>query len=169
MVLTSLKETFATISIRPIGTITAPFGEVSVVHKTPHLGIDFACTKGLELTSPFEGIVSSVRDYGNVNLGRSVFIKLENGYQIAFGHLSEIKTKVGQFVHTGDVIGLCGSTGRSTGNHLHFSTFDTVGRAIDPETIWFGYKIGFEYFCNKTIAAFSYFTDASSLISTINI
>jgi murein DD-endopeptidase MepM/ murein hydrolase activator NlpD len=55
-----------------------------------------------------------------------------NGLATRYGHLSEIDVKVGQFVHIGEVIGKIGSTGRSTGPHLHYET-RINGEAVDPQ------------------------------------
>ena len=55
-----------------------------------------------------------------------------NGLATRYGHLSKILVKAGQTVHIGDVIGLIGSTGRSTGPHLHYET-RINGEAVDPQ------------------------------------
>ena len=55
-----------------------------------------------------------------------------NGLATRYGHLSKIRVKVGQTVRIGEVIGLIGSTGRSTGPHLHYET-RINGEAVDPQ------------------------------------
>ena len=65
--------------------------------------------------------------YGNV-----VRINHGNGYETVFAHLSAIKVQVGDTVKSGDVLGLLGSTGRSTGPHLHYEV-QRNGQRLDPE------------------------------------
>ena len=55
-----------------------------------------------------------------------------NGFATRYGHLSEINVKSGQLVRVGDVVGRIGSTGRSTGPHLHYET-RVNGEAVDPQ------------------------------------
>jgi murein DD-endopeptidase MepM/ murein hydrolase activator NlpD len=94
-----------------------------------HAGIDLAAPTGTPVHATADGIVSRAEiasDYGNLvqlNHGASV--------QTRYGHLSRILVKAGQSVHRGDVIALVGSTGRSTGSHLHYEV-RVAGRAIDP-------------------------------------
>ena len=64
--------------------------------------------------------------------GKVVRISLKSGYEILFAHLSEIDVKNGQTVNSGDIIGKLGSTGRSTGPHLHYEVRKN-GMPIDPE------------------------------------
>ena len=64
--------------------------------------------------------------------GKAIDVDHGNGYSTRYGHLSAIDVKVGQTVHVGQIIGRVGSTGRSTGPHLHYET--RIGRdAVDPE------------------------------------
>ena len=64
--------------------------------------------------------------------GNMVEINHGNGLASRYGHLSQIDVKVGQFVRIGEVIGRIGSTGRSTGPHLHYET-RINGEAVDPQ------------------------------------
>lgn len=120
----------------PIGYITAPYGDVNSVHLEPHKGIDLYCPIGTELHAPLDGIVNRVVDYGNSSLGKAIFVKLNDGRQFVFGHLSEFKVHAGQVIHKGDLLGISGSTGRSTGGHLHFGAFDKYGHFINPEELF---------------------------------
>lgn len=67
--------------------------------------------------------------------GQTVIIQHEGGYESLYGHLSGLSVKPGQQVKAGDVIGAVGSTGRSTGPHLHF-TVEKNGTAINPMTFF---------------------------------
>jgi murein DD-endopeptidase MepM/ murein hydrolase activator NlpD len=83
-----------------------------------HAGMDFHGLMGEKVRSTASGKViwaSRFQGYGNC-----VRIAHANGYQTLYGHLSEINVKDGQPVQAGDVIGLIGSTGHSTGPHLHY-------------------------------------------------
>jgi murein DD-endopeptidase MepM/ murein hydrolase activator NlpD len=64
--------------------------------------------------------------------GRAVDIDHGNGLSTRYGHLSSIDVRVGQSIKTGQIIGKVGSTGRSTGPHLHYET-RLRGEAIDPQ------------------------------------
>jgi len=85
---------------------------------TPHRGLDFVGSFQAKIISPSPGKVVLARrfsDYGN-----AIVIDHGNGVTTRYGHLSKIKVQEGQRVVMGEVIGLQGSTGRSTGNHLHY-------------------------------------------------
>lgn len=115
-----------------IGTISAGYGVVSKIHPNGHTGIDYAVPLHTPLHAPYDGIVTAVRDYGNHSLGKAVFVQKEDGTLYVLGHLSDIKVKIGQKIQHGDLLGLSGSTGRSTGPHLHYGEFGTNGMPIDP-------------------------------------
>lgn len=83
-----------------------------------HAGIDIRAEKGSEILSATEGIVVSANWDGGY--GKCVKIKFDNDYEIRYGHLSKINVYKGQKVKKGEVIGIIGSTGLSTGTHLHF-------------------------------------------------
>lgn len=83
-----------------------------------HDGMDFASPVGTAVYATADGTVTIAEYYGNYgNL-----IEIDNGYNYTtrFAHLSEIGVKPGQVVHRGDFIGRVGSTGKSTGPHLHY-------------------------------------------------
>jgi murein DD-endopeptidase MepM/ murein hydrolase activator NlpD len=95
-----------------------------------HTGIDLRGEIGEPAHATAAGrvtIASREGGYGNM-----VEINHGNGLATRYGHLSKILVKVGQTVHIGDVIGLIGSTGRSTGPHLHYET-RINGEAVDPQ------------------------------------
>ena len=98
-------------------------------HGRQHQGIDLPYPVGTPVYATFDGKVrlsDYVGGYGNL-----VIIRHANGLETFYGHLSESKVRPGDWVHAGDVIGLGGSTGRSTGPHLHYET-RYKGCAFDP-------------------------------------
>ncbi len=95
-----------------------------------HNGIDIAGNTGDPVTAAFDGVIEDagvVSGYGNM-----IKIKHEDGLETLYGHLSSINVKKGQEIKKGDVIGEVGSTGRSTGPHLHFE-LRSKGTPINPE------------------------------------
>lgn len=84
---------------------------------TVHKGIDFSAAKGTPIMASKSGTVefASFGGYGN-----AVVIRHEDGLWILYGHMDSILTTVGAHVQQDQVIGKVGSTGDSTGNHLHF-------------------------------------------------
>lgn len=114
--------------------ITSKFGEISKVHPRPHTGIDLAYPEGTPLQSIGNAVVDRIVDYGNENVGKGVILRLADGKEVIYGHLSEIKVKVGQMVSDGQIIGLSGNTGHSTGPHLHLGLKEN-GQFIDPSPL----------------------------------
>ena len=95
-----------------------------------HTGIDLRGEIGEPAHATAAGKVSIAGREGGY--GNMVEINHGNGLATRYGHLSEIDVKVGQFVRIGEVIGKIGSTGRSTGPHLHYET-RVNGEAVDPQ------------------------------------
>lgn len=83
-----------------------------------HTGIDIEAPYGSKVVATADGVVEMAGYYGEY--GKTVLIRHPSGYMTLYGHLSEISVKVGQEVKAGQVIGRVGSTGRSTGPHLHY-------------------------------------------------
>lgn len=83
-----------------------------------HNGIDLAVDSGTPVVASAKGIV--IQAGWNDSYGISVYIEHENGTVTRYAHLSEASVSVGQAVEQNQIIGLSGSTGRSTGPHLHF-------------------------------------------------
>ena len=98
-------------------------------HGRRHQGIDLPYPTGTPVYAAFDGRVR-VSDYVG-GYGNLVIIRHANGLETFYGHCSERKVKAGDWVNAGDVIALGGSTGRSTGPHLHFET-RYKGLAFDP-------------------------------------
>jgi murein DD-endopeptidase MepM/ murein hydrolase activator NlpD len=95
-----------------------------------HTGLDFRAAMGDPVRVTANGKVASSGWAGGY--GRMVEIDHGNGLSTRYGHLSEINVKVGDVVKIGQVIGAVGSTGRSTGPHLHYET-RIDGEAVDPQ------------------------------------
>ena len=109
--------------------VYSPFG---YRHGRRHMGVDLPLKTGQPVYAAFSGRVrlSKVyRGYGNL-----VVIRHENGLETFYGHLSKRLVEAGDWVSAGDVIGLGGSTGRSTGPHLHFEV-RYQGYAFDPQWV----------------------------------
>lgn len=95
----------------------------------PHLGVDLAAPMGTPIAATSDGIVTRSGWTGGYGLA----VELDNGggVQTRFGHMSRLNVVPGEQVHTGEVIGFVGSTGLSTGPHLHYEV-RVNGRAINP-------------------------------------
>ena len=99
-------------------------------HRRRHQGVDLPLQTGTPVYAAFSGkvrLAKYYRGYGNL-----VVLRHENGLETFYGHLSKIIVSEDQWVDAGSIIGLGGSTGRSTGPHLHFET-RYKGYAFDPE------------------------------------
>lgn len=117
-----------------------------------HNGIDLNLNTGDPVYAAFDGKVRMCQ-YDRGGYGYYVVIRHHNGLETVYGHLSNFLVRENQNVKAGDPIGLGGSTGRSTGPHLHFET-RFLGRAIDPSRI-----IDFE---NKVCHRDTYVVNTSS-------
>lgn len=100
--------------------------------KSYHTGIDMACPQGTPILASNSGTVSFA-GFSNI-YGNYVIINHPNGYQTLYGHMSKIIAKKGQWVSQGTRIGLVGSTGYSTGPHLHFTVYKN-GQLVNPMTV----------------------------------
>ena len=122
--------------LHKVQRITSPFG----VRRDPllhvaalHTGIDFKARYGAQVLATASGkVVIAGWDGGYGRL-----VEIDHGYGVStrFAHLKAIKVKVGQHVRRGEVVGLLGNTGRSTGFHLHYET-RVNGRPINPVHFW---------------------------------
>ncbi len=107
------------------GMRTDPFTGLREFHK----GMDFAGKLGSEVIAVASGVVTWAGDrYG---YGRLVEINHGNGYVTRYGHNKELRVKVGDVVEKGQVIALMGSSGRSTGPHVHFEVH-YKGKPVNP-------------------------------------
>ncbi len=98
-------------------------------YKQMHHGLDIANHRGTPIIATADGRVASVGR--NSGLGRMVVLNHGYGFRTRYAHLSEINVKRGQAVKRGDVIGLMGSTGYSTGPHLHYEVIRN-GKTLNP-------------------------------------
>lgn len=96
-----------------------------------HYGLDIKVNVGDTIRAAFDGKVRIVKNQGRRGYGKYIVIRHDNGLETVYGHLSKQIVKEDQLVRAGDVIGLGGNTGRSTGSHLHFET-RFLGVAINP-------------------------------------
>lgn len=111
--------------------ITSKFGPR---RRRMHNGIDVKVYIGDTIRAAFGGKVRMVK-YERRGYGKYVVIRHENGLETIYGHLSKQMVKEDQYVEAGEVIGLGGNTGRSTGSHLHFET-RFLGQAINPALLF---------------------------------
>lgn len=94
-----------------------------------HTGVDFAAPPGSQVVAVASGVVTYSKD--RFGYGKTVEINHGNGYVTRYAHNADLLVEVGDRVQKGDPIALIGSTGRSTGPHLHFEVLKQ-GRAVDP-------------------------------------
>jgi murein DD-endopeptidase MepM/ murein hydrolase activator NlpD len=114
------------------GTITSPFGwRSNPFGGAPefHQGLDIAAPTGTTVTAAAGGTVIMAQWYGGY--GNYILIDHGGGYSTGYGHLSAIYVTTGQSVQRGQAIGAVGSTGQSTGPHLHFEV-RIAGKPVDP-------------------------------------
>ncbi len=96
-----------------------------------HSGLDFAGPHGTPIHATADGVIKLARSHGGY--GRTVIIQHEFGIETLYAHMSHIRVNEGQRVSRGDRIGDMGSTGRSTGTHLHYEV-RIGGTAVNPMT-----------------------------------
>lgn len=112
--------------------VTSGFGYRSLFGRKFHYGMDVDLETGDEVVAAMNGrvrIARYSRGYGNF-----IIISHEGGMETLYGHLSELWVSEGMQVKSGDLIGLGGSTGQSTGSHLHFEV-RIFGEQVDPAKI----------------------------------
>jgi murein DD-endopeptidase MepM/ murein hydrolase activator NlpD len=134
-----LKKIVYNISYTPIGmpfhgSITSDFGH----RENPFGGMSAETHKGLDIKGPMGAPVKAMAK-GEVifagvrgGFGNCVILKHGNGFETLYGHLSRIAVRVGKKIQIGQQVGNIGSTGRSTGPHLHYEVRRN-GRQINPE------------------------------------
>lgn len=107
------------------------------VYKVPklHTGVDFTAKTGTEIFAAGDGVVFNVKK-SYTGYGQHVIIDHGFGYKTLYAHMSKFKVRKGQKVKRGDVIGLVGNTGTSTGPHLHYEVIRD-NKKIDPANFFF--------------------------------
>ena len=116
--------------------VSSPFGRrADPFTGTPryHAGVDLDAPEGSTVYAAASGIVVYAGPPGRY--GRSVVVDHGDGVRSHYAHLSGIQARVGALVIEGDAIGFVGSTGRSTGPHLHFAVTNALGEFLDPVAV----------------------------------
>jgi murein DD-endopeptidase MepM/ murein hydrolase activator NlpD len=117
------------------GRLTSGFGErfhPILGYERFHAGLDLAAPAGTPIVAAADGKVVSAGWAGGY--GRMVAVVHSGGIETKYGHMSRIAAYVGEAVHRGDVIGYVGSSGLSTGPHLHFEVMKN-GRPVNPQSV----------------------------------
>ena len=117
-------------------SITSPFGyrtDPITGEASFHDGVDIAAPEGTAILAAADGVVVTANrtDSWGGSYGYYVLIQHDETYETLYAHCSEVLVKAGQEVEQGDIIALVGSTGNSTGNHLHFEVREG-GSKVDP-------------------------------------
>ena len=117
------------------GRVSSPFGEryhPILGYVRMHKGVDLAATAGTPIVAAADGKVVEAGWHGGY--GRQVEIAHASGLETTYGHMSRIAARIGQVVRKGEVIGWVGSTGLSTGPHVHFEVTRN-GRPVNPMSV----------------------------------
>lgn len=105
---------------------------IDPIYKTRrmHKGMDFTASRGTEVYATGDGVVEEI-EKKRWGYGKSIIINHGHGYKTRYAHLSAFKIRKGQKVKRGELIGLVGSTGKSTGPHLHYEVV-VNGKKVNP-------------------------------------
>ena len=134
----------ATPAIQPVSNldlnrIASGFGyRIDPIYKTVkmHAGLDFSAPQGTPIYATADGRIK-IAGYSDGGYGNHVVINHGYGYETLYGHMVRIKARRGQSIKRGEVIGYVGSTGKSTGSHLHYEVHKN-GQRLDP--VYFFYN-----------------------------
>ncbi len=121
------------VSNKDLSRLASGFGyRIDPVYKTTkfHGGLDFAAPQGSPVYATADGVVQLAGNTGN-GYGNHVVINHGFSYETLYGHMVRVKVRAGQKVRRGEVVGWVGSTGKSTGPHLHYEVHKN-GRDINP-------------------------------------
>ena len=129
--------------IRPVsGIITSRFAENSSVRSSSHTGLDIATSRGTAVAAAASGTVTFSGWKGSY--GKLIVITHSNGVQTYYGHCDALYASVGQTVSQGQTICAVGSTGNSTGPHLHFEVYQN-GKRVNPLQFYSGLPFTYPY------------------------
>ena len=124
-----------TLAVVPVsGRVTSRYGAVSRIRSGAHTGTDIACTTGTDIKVVADGTVTFSQRNGSY--GNLIKVDHGNGVETWYAHCSKLYATVGQQVKAGDVIAAVGSTGNSTGPHLHLE-IRVDGVAINPQKYFY--------------------------------
>jgi murein DD-endopeptidase MepM/ murein hydrolase activator NlpD len=134
----------ATPAIQPVrdqdlNRVASGFGyRIDPIYKTVkmHAGLDFAAPQGTPIYATANGVVK-LAGFSDGGYGNHVVINHGYGYETLYGHMVRVKARRGQRVKRGEVVGYVGSTGKSTGPHLHYEVHKN-GQKLDP--VYFFYN-----------------------------
>lgn len=112
------------------GVITSRFGSMESIRSFPHNGLDIAAPYGTKIKAAADGKVTFSGWQGSY--GNLVVVDCGKGVEIYYGHCSRLLAKVGTKIKAGDILAEVGSTGNSTGNHLHFE-IKINGVSVNPQ------------------------------------
>lgn len=119
------------LAVKPVsGTITSRYGVSSSIRKSTHTGLDIAAPKGTPIKVVADGKVTAASYSGSY--GNLVKVSHGNGVETWYAHTTKMYVSVGQEVKAGDIIATVGSTGNSTGAHLHLE-IRINGEHINPQ------------------------------------
>lgn len=118
--------------------LTGRYGASSGLWSSTHTGLDFAAPEGTPLRAVGPGVVESTAYDGA--FGNKTVLRLDDGTVLWYAHQSAFAASPGQRVAPGDLIGYIGSTGNSTGAHLHLEVH-VGGSPVDPEA-WLAQHVG---------------------------
>ena len=127
------------VSNKDLERVASGFGyRIDPVYKVTkmHAGLDFTAPTGTPIYATADGKIKSA-SYNTGGYGNHVVINHGYGYETLYGHMVRIKSRSGQAVKRGDIIGWVGSTGKSTGPHCHYEVHKN-GTAVDP--VYFFYN-----------------------------
>ena len=119
------------LAVTPVqGKITSRFGHMSSIRSGSHTGTDIACPQGTPIKAVASGTVTFAGWSGSY--GNLIKVSHGNGVETWYAHCTQLYGTEGQQVNEGDVIASVGSTGNSTGNHLHLEV-RVNGTAVNPQ------------------------------------
>jgi murein DD-endopeptidase MepM/ murein hydrolase activator NlpD len=126
------------VSNKALDRVASGFGyRIDPIYKTPkmHTGIDFTAAMGTPIYATGDGIVKEA-NFDNGGYGYHVILNHGYGYETLYGHMVKIKSRPGERIKRGQVIGWVGSSGKSTGPHCHYEVI-RYGEKIDPVHFFF--------------------------------